>query len=256
MTVDRIKDRVRKLLNLASNDAAAEGEIENALAFAQRLMDEHHIRESDVVAEIANDFDVAKEKMDRVSAYVDGARLARWEKTLSLAVAAACGVGVYQERAQTVRDDHGIIVRNDKGQPFRAASFRYYGIADECRMASELFSEMAATIMSMARLKYNTVYRGEGRSYAEGFATALHRRCVQEQKARANTTAIVIRDKQALAKRWLADECDVQLVSASSGAGGRHYGSAYDNGRADGRRASMSPNRRQYLGSSVKKLLG
>jgi len=48
MALDNVKDTIRKLLNLAENDGAADGEIDNALRFARRLMHQHHLSEEDI----------------------------------------------------------------------------------------------------------------------------------------------------------------------------------------------------------------
>lgn len=48
--IGKIKERIRKLLNLAADDGAAEGEIDNALRAARRLMLQHQIGEDDVAA--------------------------------------------------------------------------------------------------------------------------------------------------------------------------------------------------------------
>jgi len=46
--LDQIKERIRKLLNLANDDAAMGGEVRNAIAFAERLMATHHLSEADL----------------------------------------------------------------------------------------------------------------------------------------------------------------------------------------------------------------
>jgi len=48
MDTTRIKEKIRKLLNLAEDDGAMEGEINNALNFARRLMLQHNISEEDI----------------------------------------------------------------------------------------------------------------------------------------------------------------------------------------------------------------
>jgi len=48
MSEDRIIDKIRKLLNLANNDAATEGERDNALRMAYNLIAKHNLDMSDI----------------------------------------------------------------------------------------------------------------------------------------------------------------------------------------------------------------
>jgi len=242
MNEQKVKDRVRKLLNLAENDAASEGEIQNAMRAAQAYMDEYHIEREDL-----REDDAKPVEMREGQAYGGSANVARWEGWLSLAVSNVVGtVGVYSGKS-TRRN--GFNVKT-------CGTFTFYGPAEDVRIACELFEEMVGVISTMAAGLYSGVYRGEGRSYCEGFSLELHRRTVQQGKQRSEKcTAIVVRG-QAVARHWLERVAGVKLRSRGVGGGGKHHDSAHENGRSDGRSAEFGAKRRGKIAGGLKQLRG
>lgn len=258
MDRDAIKDRIRKLLNLAENDAATEGEIENAMRFAQRLMAEHCLTEADVqkVGEQSAEQVAQARTYGKHAVPMGSSRTSQWEWDAACAV---CGVfqgqvQVYRTHTQPVVTPAGLPKFDDDGNPIERRHWVFYGPDAESVLAGELFLSVALAIQTMARLRYGSVWKGAGRSYAEGFAEALMLKVASENRdasARASLpsatgpgtgSALVLRSKEITkairheAKNYLQREHGVKLSNRGGGSlgTGKHYAGANDAGRRDG----------------------
>jgi len=263
--VERVKNRIRKLLNVAKNDAATEGEIDNALRFAKDMMDSHHLSEEDLVDEPEDQYKAAAAaKRDRVFVSAAG-KFYTWEKWLSSFVAEFVGgVGVYLDRGKRIARDHrGVVILDDWGEPYRAVRYCFYGIAEDVHIAAELFHELRLTIKAMARLRWGSCYVKDGGVYCEGFVMGLCTKIERQKKRQrqiaqqSGSTALVLVDrrndlvafKKKKATDWLAKSVGIRLSKASADPYGGANGSsqAYCEGIEDGERADVSVNRKKKL---------
>ena len=106
MDLEKIKDDIRCMLNLAADDAAAEGEIENALRFAKRLMDRHNLSEDDLDADPEIALEEAEFARQRVNG--DSSKLATWEKMLAAHICNVIGgIDYYSDTAKDARNAVG-----------------------------------------------------------------------------------------------------------------------------------------------------
>ena len=256
-----IKERIRRLLNLA-NDNDAQGEIENALRFARRLMLRAGLTEDDFKERSVHEIAADLEYGDRQTT-TTGAKMSQWESWLSTAIAQLVGsVGVYCKGKGVIRDENGLVKLDAKGRPKKGVQVIFYGPVVDAAEAVELFNEWALVIAAMGRARFGGVFRGEGRSYCEGFASALHEKLRKILKIEQTTAQLGESDSTALSvirgnalmiakktqgKRWLQTQ-GVQLRSRGGG-GGEHHSGAFDSGRADGSRADFSR-------SKVKRITG
>jgi hypothetical protein len=261
-TVDNVKARIRKLLNLAENDAATEGEVANAVAFAQRLMAEHHLSEHEVRQDCQPNAhavmaDLEKLAMLQMAAYGQGEKLASWERTLGSFVAKLIGsVGVYLNGTVRVRTAAGTLLYDSKGQPVERGSVKFYGEAEEVRLACQLYTDLGLTIAAMARLQFGGVFRGEGRSYADGFVAGLYTKlstaeklAAGDNKALALRCTAIVQAKKQHAAAWLKGQ-GVKLGSASRSGGREHHRGAYEQGKQDGAAQGVSVTRRGKLATA------
>lgn len=266
---ERIRARIRKLLNLADNAGAQGGEIDNALRFARRLMVEHGIDEADARAdsEGSTPEEIAAKAestiYSREIAYMTGQKASTWEGSLAMALCDMIGsVKCYFNGVADVRTSHGTIAFDpDTGEPMRRYGMMFYGPAEDVEAAKAMFSEWGATIAAMARMKYGGALRGPGRSYCEGFTSEIRRKVNtlrEEERAqvyRIETGSVPDADRpyalalkrnvdlaaiqRDRAKSWLKSEHGVSLRPRSGGGGGSHDSGAYGAGRSDGRRSSL-----------------
>ncbi len=239
----RIIDRVRKLMAFRDG-TASEAEVENAMALAARLMEQHAIDRSEVAAAAAaaaaaegGSVDATGPAPARTRAESPlGGNVAHWEVWLAMAVREAVpGVSYYT---------NSFYGKPSSGRPGtgRRSWVFWYGPETAVEIARMLFDETRVIIATLAAGMYGGCYRGPGRSYAEGFAQALHRRMQQERQQserRDEVTAIVRRDAAAN-EQWLAREHGVHLTRRNSRRGGTFDRDAFEHGRTDGQRHEFS----------------
>jgi hypothetical protein len=251
--IDKVKDRIRKLLNLAENDAATEGEINNAVNFAQRLMQEHHITQEDIHTHAA---DQERVEMNQEAAFTSGVKVCAWEHALANFVTEMIGsVGVYSAGTHNATTPHGTMLFDNKGQPCKRHKYVFYGEIEEARLATDLYTDLTRTIAAMARMRYGGALRGDGRDYGLGFVSGLRTKLSEAKtQAQTETTALAVRctqivtQKRAAAGDWLKS-VGVDLHRSTRRISGASNGNAYGQGKADGAKANVTATRRARIDS-------
>lgn len=251
--LDSVREKIRKLLNLSKDDAAATGEAENALRFARKLMLQHNIDESEL-----KKTDTSKLAFAREMATTSGTNMSEWETWLASAIVELIGtIGCYRAGYVDRRDENGEIVWNNVlNKPQLNIQLCFYGPAQDAADAKMLWEEWTVIIVSLGRMKFGGALKGAGRSYCTGFARALlakvreikaeEIRKAQEARASGGTGLMVINalalmaDKKNAAKAWLAKEQQVRLQKRSTNRGSAHDPNAYHAGAADGQKANFS----------------
>jgi hypothetical protein len=270
--ISKIKDRIRKLLNLAADDGAAEGEIDNALRAARHLMMAHQLSEDDVTVppedlrspeEIADDAEYGTAK-----SWGEAEREPAWKGSLAVTIASFIGtVKCYHDCPMVHRKPTGIVA-ND-GRP--VYGWVFYGPHDDCILAAELHQEILLTCATAAKLKFGgSLMRGPGRDYCDGFARGLANKVYESQRAlekeAAKITGALAADcrtlslasvqrataiavaKQERARDWLTKEKGVLLQSKSVAGRSIRDEGAYGEGKADGHSQSLSKTRVARIG--------
>ncbi len=257
---DRIKRRVRALLNMTAGNGAADGEIDTAMRLAETLMNQYHLDRADVEAREADTVGTGaggNQPMGMAEAVSRTASLSTWESALAWAVVELIGsLGWYRTQR--------VVPTGLFGKPETRNVIKFYGPADDAAMASELFAEWSGTIATMAVGRYSGCFRGDGAQYAYGFSRRLYERAKEAKAQRAmiatdatralvkvgtgGTLAAVLDAKRQQGRAWLA----TQGIHLGSSGGGRRRGysgshDAYSAGRADGSRAEFSATRRRKL---------
>lgn len=265
-SLEQVKKTIGDLLRLAENDAAAEGEVNNAIRFARRLMDAHHLSAD----ECRNDpmAQAVKDHMDQAKVYSEGGKMSQWESSLSGFVCKFIGsVGCYLSTGEIARTPSGVIIRNGDGTAVRRSSVTFYGPHDDIYLATDLFDTLRQTIIAMARLKFGGVFRGPGRSYCEGFVSGLYSKLSAakqlDEQSGEQSRALVVRstaiakETKARAEQWLRKEKGIKLMAGRSSVSGTYHGDAYSEGRSDGKSANVAPqSRRGKIGASQKQIGG
>lgn len=270
MDITKIKEQVRKLMDLAGDDAALQThEAENALAFARRLMLKHNIDEAELASAKTPHEQAADEQYADAAGYSTFTRIMPWENVLATAIADLIGTtGVYIRGIVTKKTEHGTLDFDAKGKEQQRTQLVFYGPQDDARDARDLFAEWSMVIFAMARMKYGQAIRGDGRAYAAGFARSLwdkvQKLAKKERLAVAGMNqdllestgggtalaltqglALVAAKKEA-AKKWLRKAKGIKLHSRSSSGPG--FGKdAYGAGKSDGNKADFTHNRTKRL---------
>lgn len=245
MDTERIKRRIRGLLNISQDDGASQGEIDNAMRLAAQLMNEHHVSQAEAEAHCPESRCDDDSRMGQRGARTVGSSYTTWEFTLAHAVARLVG---------SVRWHH-----SGPGSTITAGAFgtqkkrliTFYGAAEDAMIATEMQEEWAHVIATMATGKHGGCFRGAGAEYAHGFATGLLDQAsrIDDERKRlpASGTSIVLagkslhsllETKKDRAYKWLVQELGHELRKGKSvGRYGVGDSDAHAEGRADGRRA-------------------
>jgi hypothetical protein len=194
------------------------------MSLAAKMMADHAIEEDD----IRNESGADGPSYDHAVRSVERGRMASWEKMLAHAVERAIP-GVFHYLTALPSSEFGKARR-------QVMAIAWYGSAERVEAAQALFDETRTVIATMACGRFGGAYRGEGRSYAEGFAVALINKAneAQREHALAERVTAIIRAEEARAKQWLADTRGVRLQRVQSSRGGRHHGHAFGVGKRDG----------------------
>ena len=249
---ETIKARIRKLLNLAGDDAAAAGEIANAMAAAQRLMDAHHLGTDDVGDEPKPHQAASMDDMDDRTIKMKQKALARWEGWLAVVICEMAGtVQCYRRRIGEPTKGASIFGRNECRE---VAAMVFYGPAEDVIVAAGLFVDLRTTVATMSVGQYGSPYKGDGREYAEGFVAGIGsktRAAATERTAETSGAIVKVHDDaKAVAKKWLQKTHGFKLRKGRSSGGATHYNrSARDTGHADGASSGASFNRSTKVNS-------
>ena len=259
----KVLDKIRKALNIAKDDAASEGEIQAAMNAAHKLMDLHHLTEEDLKHEPADDYaKVRSAEMNRFRSWVGG-RVFAWEENLAYYVSKYVGVPYYLDNTKaTARDENGLLKRDWWfKEPWKGKSFVFYGVAEDAKMARDIYDELRVTICTLAYGKFNNIYVKEGGKYSEGFVYGLRDNLAKQTElkrleAKSSSTALVliarrndlIKFKTDLASTWLKDKIGIKLTQGAGNYGASGSNSAFNEGFKDGKKTDVEVTRTKKLG--------
>lgn len=186
--IEKIKERVRKLMAVAGDGAASDGEIENAMRHAAKLIDSHHLSEDDCKPTDAKPD--APIEFGRVQGTCRTKILSTWENLLADAICKLFGcVQRYRETGKTAPVRVNGIAETD-GDGVRMGQVLYfYGPLIESTEARDLFAEWSRAIATMGVARWGGAFRGDGGMYCMGFANALNGRATDIDKSRSTIPA-------------------------------------------------------------------
>lgn len=243
--IRRIKDRLAKLLRLGEDSAASEGEVENALRIATELMAKHNLNRADIDT---SQMDATQRIIiDKNIAFSKGRDITAWEKMLVNFIKAFIGtVEVYITTRVPLRRN-GIAMLDESGDIRTGCIITFYGPVDDAEIAVEMFTEIRDDISRMSIIRWGGWARGDGASYAIGFAKGMqdqHQKATQNLLHSSNNSLILLSQKNTLAIRskaqeWLSTQ-GVRITKKKSRITTRINQNAYDSGKQDGSRYNPS----------------
>lgn len=186
---DALLERIQKLLRLANDDGASEGEVENAMMFARKLMREYGLEMADIILN-----ESVEENVDRVvenEALCRGGIL-RMDGLLLNVCVVLCDVGVFYRSVSR------------KGKIQQTVIF--YGLEMDCAIAKTVFNELRLSMRTLARFRLGKKWSPKHTAYCKGFALCLQTRAktirAEEGKQHADeiSTALIIRKEDMLAE--------------------------------------------------------
>lgn len=267
MDRQKVVDNIRALLNLANNSAAAQGEIDNAMRFAASLMEKHQLTEEDVADVGEKVLDLENQSFAELKAWFGGYKFCQWEsQAASFACAFVGGVKWYYNEGVPYRDEHGIVQTFFDGKTKYRTQVTFYGIAEDVEIAFAVYNELLMTVASMAKLKWNSVYRGAGRNYCEGFLAGLWSKWYKDKDSQKKLAhqptsgstalavidgrALIVKRKEELTEQWLEKQRGIKLKSQKRSHSGSFDATAHNDGRSDGERYKASGERNRKLSAN------
>mgnify|MGYP003338477124 FL=1 len=150
---EKIIQRLRAIDNTAKNQAATEGERENALRMMQSLMLRHNLTRED----LGENSELDSMHYTRRGCAVNGSKALSWEKDL----------------ASYITDEIFPMTQWYSTRVGHRTLFFFYGPRLDVENTVQLFRELLLTIATAAKLLWGGYARGSGASYAEGYVASL-----------------------------------------------------------------------------------
>jgi len=247
--INRIREKLAKLLALGEDNSASQGEIDNALSMASAMMAKHNLTRDDIDMSAVDP--IAKVAFGRHWAFSKGASLTTWECVLCNFTVSFIGtVKYYQSKGMAVRR-RGIAETDARGDIRTATGVAFYGCDEDAECAATLFEELRDAAATMAIIRWGGWARGDGAAYAEGFALGIQsantKAALALKNGDAQTTALMlVSEKMQLAiqekgTEWLATTHKVNLSKGRARSFSRSgSGEARAEGRRDGSNYGVS----------------
>lgn len=228
----KVKDKLVKLINLAENGAASQGEIDNALNMAAQIMAKHNLTREDI--DFSKLSPAENVRMSRAYASCLNSNSTTWECLLAeFCISFVGNISYYKNTGA-----YGL--NKDK----KTTLYFFYGSSDEVEIGIDLFKELQSAISIMAVTRYDNFYSKKGGAYCEGFVSGLRMQLHAEKLKlkgdnithdlilKSDATGLLIVDQ---AKTWLANVHKVKLRTGQAMGGAKDKtGTARAQGRIDG----------------------
>ena len=216
--LNKIRARIVKMLTLAKDGGASEGEVENATRMARQLMNEYNIDASELQEAERGTVKVGDHVGMKKTVFED------WEKQLTLVCEFVCDVKPYTSTLAAGQEVH------------------FVGLPTDVAIARELYSTLLITVKTMAKQRCGAGWTRSHRSYCLGFVDSLVRKAQAERDKSDSSTpagAIVLR-KDVLVKKYVEENLKFHYERAAD----IHDRDAFMRGQADGRNADIGVNNR------------
>lgn len=234
--LQNVKDKLVKLINLSENNAASQGEIDNALNMAAQIMARHNLTREDIDLNSATP--TKNVRMSRGYVSCMNSNSTTWEACLARFCVEFIGNINYYKTYGT----YGLNKEN------KITVYFFYGSEDEVEIACELFKELQEAISYMAIVRFNNFYSKKGGAYSEGFVSGLEQSYHTEKlKLRGDsmTNALIVKsDNTSLiikeaSKNWLASVHNIRLRTGQGTRGASGGSDARQLGKRDGSNYSI-----------------
>jgi hypothetical protein len=243
MNDNKIREKLAKMLTLASDGNASKGEIENALAMATQMMVKYNLTRDDIDMSQADP--IKNVKYATNNAWTLSGKVYVWEHALAHFISAFMGTTKhYINHGRYVKRPNGIVEFDGNGEPVHTGMFTFYGAEEDCEIATSLYHELQRAIQLAAIVRYGKWAKGDGGVYCEGFVQGLNDANIKEiQKLKdcdnQTNALILVSEKTQLAIRegaesWLKESKGIKLSKSQGSSGASGSGNARAEGRNDG----------------------
>jgi len=248
--IETIKNRIKKLMAVAGDGIATDGEISNAMSLAMSLIDKHNLDKDEFEKKEGKEEDIT---YGRTYVNYSSKRVNQWETKLAQSICKLYGtVKCWIDAKKSPFRYKGVLMLEDDGTPVYTPTLHFYGPITDCEECKDLFYEWAISIGTMAQLRWGGCYRGLGAQYCDGFTNAIYAKLMEldtnRQLVQATTpkqfgnpnTAITLFNRYKLIKKgateWLRDTQHINLCARPAAKNNRDYNSeAYNEGYNHGK---------------------
>lgn len=221
MSVEKILDRVKKMLAIANDAGATEGERDNALRMSYNLLAKHNLSMADLPTEENNE---VRERQDTVIS------ADKWSRSLAQAVAKLFFCKYFYSRTNTSGKDKHCFV----------------GRQSNCITARYMTEYLIKSVKREAISRYSSPTSPQGRSFCVGTVDSIRKRVEEMIKTDTESTpgtALVLvslhqREADANAK-WL-EQAGLALTTSKSRADNSLRAGAFYDGRDYGKTVSLN----------------
>lgn len=226
MINDKVKDKIRKLLNMSGNNPSDE-EAHTAMLMAQKLMAKHSLSEADIDLMATEDKEVVTIDVTKYT------RTPWWYKRLGAIIADNFKCMSYiSYRSFYERDTNGY------EKEVRRSCVRFMGLKNDAEMAKEIFQYAFDNVNNTAR-NYVRRVRDSGGStkgirndFVLGYLRGLGDK-FEEQKAEDNELALALIIDEAVHAEWNKKTFRSMSSSKATRRGSDEaYSSGYDTGKS------------------------
>lgn len=229
---NRMIDKIEKLLRRCGEGAnASEAEVQQAMSYAQEMMEKYEIEMAEVMAAQGEKYDLGSIMEQIVRTHC---KTEHHEVRILQAVALITGTRCY------INPNSGVVDKNGKWSKRKLQIL--YGHKDDVAIAHRMYSELIVLVKALARMKVDDPHPQKRYHYCCGFGDGLYQQALEldrAKKARAKAaeqtsgTAMILRDKDQLIDQFAEG---LGLRKAGKGRSGRfsdreEYGMGHKDGR-------------------------
>jgi Protein of unknown function (DUF2786) len=243
MNDNKIREKLAKMLTLASDGNASKGEIENALAMATQMMVKYNLTRDDI--DLSQADPIKNVKYATNNAWTLSGKVYAWELALSQFICKFMGTTKhYLNHGRFTKRPNGIVEFDGDGNPMATRMVTFYGAEEDCEIAVSLYHELQKAIQLAAIVRYGKWAKGDGGVYCEGFVQGLNDANIREIAKLKNcdnqtNALILVSEKTQLAivkgaEDWLIKSKGIKLRKGQGSSGASGSGNARAEGRNDG----------------------
>lgn len=234
--IEKIKDRISKMLATASCKASTPAEKSTAMQMASALMRRYNLDREDVEGKDKGEF-------SEVLVETLLARMMPWESQLAAFVSSYVVKGSW------------VVVKRSAGAigAVNESTIAFVGLGADPQIAAATYCYLRQLLVAESAKIYGTTVRGSGRSYAVGFVSGLIQVAKEtEASDRMNSetgTALIRTDMlKRQSENWYLAKTGRKVSNTTTRIGGIKS-SAYNRGVADGR--STTPTRKHPISARL-----
>ena len=222
-----IEDKIRDLLRRTTENGATESEAEQAIGYAQKLMERHNIELAQVLKEEQRELD-----LDDITDEVVQSKstMEVFERDIATCVCSICGVKWYYQKKwvpnvkyEKLLDKYYEKPTSKRGKYPEAqvmkVNIHFYGLAQDVAAARILYCDLVVITRALARHSVGKRWTQRHWHYCRGFAEGLRLKAwelaAEARQVRSSDCTVLITTKNNLVQRFAEERLRLRSGRAS-----------------------------------------